>query len=379
MDILKDVFLDTLNREGQMITINENTFKVFFRRNETDETISYSTLYALSSDSIEQGELFTMNHNNFLIIKELTTENEIYRKYTCIKCNASIKWMFGKNDIVTFPCYMKNISATQLSNNGLIVLGSKVEIWLSLNANSERIPLDGRFFCGSYISVNKVIDLNHLNGICYLYAERDTITADDDSKNGIADRWKYETPPSTYVVDIVESEIEVDKNATKALNVSVKKDNVLMSPTPTLNWNIADTSVCTVDESNNVKGISAGQTKLTASYQPSENDICESDSIDVIVNDEVIVGDIVVTPSTTTSYKLLLKDTQKFTCSISGLSLPQWNITLNSNGNTSSNYTSVINNELGTFTVTNNKQSMISLIYTIQELTTQKTATYTIT
>ena len=72
MDILLDTFKETLEREGTSIVIGADTFKVFFRRNETDETISYSTLYALSSDSIEQGELFTMNHNNFLTFKDST-------------------------------------------------------------------------------------------------------------------------------------------------------------------------------------------------------------------------------------------------------------------------------------------------------------------
>jgi len=77
-------------------------------------------------------------------------------------------------------------------------------------------------------------------------------------------------------------------------------------------------------------------------------------------------------------HRLLQGKTEVFTCLISGLSNLQWNITLNANGNTASNYISTINNINGTFTVQNKAKATLYLIYTITETTTGKSKTYQI-
>lgn len=381
MDILVDIFNETLEREGVDITIGSDTFKVFFRRNEKGDTIPHSKLYALYSDNIKQGEVFTINGSKYLITKDLTSENMTYRKYECIRCNATIKWMFGKNDLVIFDCYMKDISATQLSNSGTVVLDSKIEVWLPLNDDSKRINLNMRFFCGVYDSVNVVTDRNYLNGICYLYAERGTVTSYDDTDNGIAERWLYETKQDNYEIIISESSIEIEQEETQTLNVSVKKNDSTMEETPTITWNVVDNMICSIDDTNTITGLEVGQTKITGSYKVNDNDTCTTDSVIVKVNEKsVVIGEIEVSPAynSSTYYMLLLNRTATFTCSISGVSNPQWNITLDPTGNTSSNYRSTIDNDNGMFTVYNVAKSSYVLIYNIEETTTGKTATYQI-
>lgn len=381
MDILRDTFNATLEREGIDITIGSNVHKVFFRRNESSETIAHNTLYALYGDNIRQGEVFAINGIKYLIIKELTEENSVYRKYNCVKCNATIKWIYAKNDTVTYDCYMKDISVSQLSNSNVVVLDSKLEIWLPLNEDSKRIPLNGRFFCGSFNSVNVVNDMNYLNGICYLYAKRGIITSNDDTDNGIADRWNYETKPNAYTINIAESNIEVEQDATKTLTISVLENGSVMEVQPIVSWNVTDNSICSVDNSNTVTGLTVGTTKITGSYKVNDYDTCVTDNVIVVVKEKaVVVGDIQVSPVYTAStyYNLLLNRTATFTCSISGINNPVWNITLNANGNTSSNYTSTIDNVNGTFAVFNKAKSSYKLIYTITEQTTGKTATYQI-
>jgi len=239
MDILNDIFKDTLEREGVNISIGSMVHKVFFRRNDKGNTNAHSTLHALYSDSINQGEVFSINGCKYLITKELTSENLTYRKYECMKCNATIKCMYGKNDMIIYDCYMKDLADLILSKSNIIVLNSKIEIWLPLNADSVMVTIK-------------------------------------------------EKP--------------------------------------------------------------------------------------------VVAGDIVVTPAYTAStyYKLLQGRTQTFTCSISGLSNPQWNITLNANGNTASNYISTIDNTNGTVTVYNKLKATPYLIYTIAETTIGKSKTYKI-
>ena len=381
MDILLDTFKETLEREGTSIVIGADTFKVFFRRNEKGETIAHSTLYALYSNQIKQGEVFSLNGNKYLITKELTAENTTYRKYDCVQCNATIKWMYGKNDLVIYDCYMVGIADSLKSSANATIINSKIEVWLPLNADSERIILNGRFFCGSYVSANKIIDINYLNGLCILYAERDTILSTDDEINGIASRWTFEDKPSNYSVAITESDVEIEQDATTQLTVAVSKNGSLMETQPTINWTISDGSVCSVDSSNIVTGLVVGSTKITGSYKVNDYDTCTSDSVNVVVKDKpVVVGDVVVTPvyNATTYYNLKQGVTTTFTASISGLASPQWNITVNANGNTTTNYTATINNTNGTFTIKNLKMSSYKLLVTVAEQTTGKSMVYSI-
>ena len=247
MDILLDTFKETLEREGTSIVIGADTFKVFFRRNEKGETIAHSTLYALYSNQIKQGEVFSLNGNKYLITKELTAENTTYRKYDCVQCNATIKWMYGKNDLVIYDCYMVGIADSLKSSANATIINSKIEVWLPLNADSERIILNGRFFCGSYVSANKIIDINYLNGLCILYAERDTILTTDDEINGIAERWTIEDKPNNYSVAITESDVEIEQDATTQLTVAVSKNGSLMETQPTVNCMVASCSISTSD------------------------------------------------------------------------------------------------------------------------------------
>lgn len=382
MDTLNDIFRETMEREGIKITIDSSVYKVFLRRNDKTDTSHYSTLYAYYEDDIKQGTTFILNGNKYLILKRLTSENATYQKYTCVMCNATIKWQYGANDLIIYDVYMEeNIQDSINVNSNGITTSSKGEFLLSLNQDSRRIGTNGRFYCGAYLIPWKVTDINYLNGLVYLYSERTTVLPIDDTQNGIAERWNYETKPSEYMVDIKESAIEIEKNKTQVLNVTISKDGSIMSNQPTIEWFIADNSICSVAESNTVTGLSVGTTKVTGSYKVNKNDIVKTDSVNVTVTEPLQeIGEIEVNPpyDYNNYYGLLQTDTQTFTCSIGGVSSPQWNITLDSNGIASTYYTSSIDNNIGTFTVQNKRLAGKDLIYTITELSTGKTAVYNV-
>lgn len=381
MNTLENTFLETLNREGKEILINGGTQKVFFRRNEKGETDPYITMYALAESNIEQGNEFILDGSHFLIMKALTKENDVYQKFSCILADETIKWMYAKNDLVIYHAYMIDLAdSLSVSKDGIINSG-KCQIILPLNDASKRIMINGRFFCGAYCLAWKVTDLNYKNGLCYVYAEREAIQSTDDTTNGIADRWQYEDKPSNYVVVISQDAISVEQNKTSQLNVSVTKDGTLLDPTPTINYTVADSSICSIDENNVVTGLTVGGTTIKGSYKVDEYDTCNTDSVSVTVTEPVVVADIVVTPTyNNSSYYGIEPTEQVFTCSLDGVENPLWNITLSTSAS-STHYTSTINNANGTFTVVRKDTSIISnyfLDYTITEQTTGKTATYRI-
>jgi hypothetical protein len=378
MDVLKDIFNETLSRESQNIIIDGTEHSVFFRRNEKGENTAYSTLYAPCNDSIQCGQQFSINNNKYLITKVLTAENTVYQKYQCIRLNEQFKIIYAAEDIDTYDVFMSDLQDSINNNRFGNVSESKAEFMLSLTDSSKRISVNQRFFCGSWYMAYVVTELNYLNGICYVYAERSQIVPDDDVENGIANRWQYEHRPDTYTVSITEDSISVDVGKTVPLTVTVSKNGTVLSETPTIAYSINNTGICSIDSSNIVTGLSKGNARITGSYKVESNDITETDSVDVIVT-QPVEQVISVSPAydSNTYYRLKEMRTTTFTASITGVDVPVWTITLNSNGIPSANYTSTIDNTNGTFTVSN--KSMYNgkeLVYTISEANSGKTTDY---
>ena len=380
MNDLDYIFQDTIYREGIDITINGVLFKLFFRRNKQGETDSYLTMYAPCSDLIDNGNTFIMNYKSFLVLKTNTEENSTYKKYDIIECNQSVKIIYGKGNIITYPMFASDIKVSQLTKDNIITSASRSEFILSLDENSKLITINKRFFSGFFGLAFKVDDINYKNGLCYIYAERDICNSNDDTTNGIADRWSYEDKPNSYEVLIAESSVTCDTSKTVALTVSVKENNTTMETTPTITYTVADGSICFIDSSTNtITGLAVGSTTITGSYKVNEQDTCTTDSVIVVITEPVVVEDITITPAynNSTYYGLAQYDDVTFTCTCG--TNPSWTITLNANGIPSSYYTSVIDNSKGTFHVTNNKMyNGKYLVYTIADSTSGKTATYQI-
>lgn len=379
MNALDYIFQDTIDREGIDITINGVQHKVFFRRNKQGETDSYLTMYAPCSDLIDNGNTFIMNYKSFLVLKTNTEENSTYKKYDVIECNQSVKIIYGKGNIITYPMFASDIKVSQLTKDNIITSASRSEFILSLDENSKLITINKRFFSGFFGLAFKVDDINYKNGLCYIYAERDICNSNDDTINGIADRWSYEDKPASYVVNISEDSVSIVKGKTATLTVSVTKNGTAISPTPALTYTIGDSIICSIDSSNIVSGLKVGSTTIKASYKPNDYDTCTSDTVSVEITEPPVVANITVSPAYTDSdyYALAQYDDVTFTCTCG--SNPSWTITLNANGIPSSYYTSVIDNSKGTFHVTNNRMyNGKYLVYTIADSTSGKTATYQI-
>ena len=377
MNTLKNIFDTTLKREGINITINNVSHTVFFRRNEQGDK-AHTTIFAPLTDNIAEGAEFSLNGMQYLVYKRLTGENDVYQKYACIKCNQQLKIMYSKDYTITYNAYAYDVQRNLDYNASSITLSSKLNLILSLNDNSKKILPNQRFYCGSFHSAWSVDDMQFSNGLLYLYCSRSAVLSADDTVNGIADRWKYDTKPASYAVSITEDSTEIDVGKTFTPTITVTKDGTAIT-TPVLTWTNTDSTVATVDASTaTITGIKAGNTVLSAYYKPKNvDDTCTSDSISITVNKPVVVGDIVVSPkyNESSDYRLTKSSTVTFTCSISGIDFPAWTITqkgLNTNDKC------VIDNTSGTFKVTNNTGSGYSFTVTIAESSSAKTTTYTI-
>lgn len=373
-DTLKDIFDETLKREHQEIAIDTIGHSVLFRRADKTDTTSYDTLYAPYSDNIKQGAQFTLNGNQWLILKRLTDENTVYQRYNCVKCNQQIKLIYSKGYIVTYNCYVDDIQRSLDVNSSAITLDSKLNLIMSLTDDAKKIDINKRLYCGSYHSAWKVDEKQYQNGLLYLYCSRSAVLTNDDVVNGIAERWQYEDKPANYVVSIADSSAVIDVGNTYTPTVTVTKDGTAIT-TPVLTWTNTNSTVATIDASTNIiTGQAAGNTTFTAVYKPNTDDTCTSDSIAVTINKPVVIGDIVVTPSYTGTYYTLTQYSNKtFTCTISGVTSPSWTITYTG---LKTGDTVTVDNVKGTFTLTNNQGSGNTVTFTINESVSGKSMTY---
>ena len=84
-----------------------------------------------------------------------------------------------------------------------------------------------------------------------------------------------------FVVSILNgSSIEIQENTSLQLNIEVKDNGNIMSPTPTVTYNSSDENICTVDSGGLVSAIAVGNCVITA----SSNGASDSIGIGVIEN-----------------------------------------------------------------------------------------------
>lgn len=207
---LKEIFNETLEREGKDIIVGDTSIKVFFRRNDTDQIDRYLTMFVPVNQAIEQGNTFILNGVHYLVLKQLTPENYVYQKFICIQTNEHVKFMLKntddntKADLIEFEMYMPDSFSDQVqSTSGLLTIDSKAEFKLSLNDLSRRIQINDRFFNEYYGAVWKITDINYKDGIVSLFCERDLINPSDDKENGIANYYDYNNQPEPEMGEIV--------------------------------------------------------------------------------------------------------------------------------------------------------------------------------
>lgn len=209
MDNLQSVFDETLKREGKNIIAGDMSIQVFFRRNDSGTTDRYLTMFVPVNQAINQGNTFTLNGVPYLVLKQLTLENNVYQKFICVQTNQHIKFMLkhtedsSKADLTEFAMYMSDSFGDSVSSSGnILVIDSQAEFKLSLNDLSRRIQINDRFFNEYYGAVWKITDINYKDGIVSLFCERDITNPSDDKENGIANYYDYNNQPETEVGEI---------------------------------------------------------------------------------------------------------------------------------------------------------------------------------
>ena len=203
-----------------------------------DKTIDYNTI--LTENKLETGDLIFYQKQNWLVIGEVSQNNEIF-KATIRKCREfkyKNQIIYGLVDSVTFNVvegrffnFIDNEILITLSNNNKVRLGDIIEF----NRKSYSVQ-----------------------------AINDTV------ENTIILRCKYDiTNTHTYKIELNVTNIDIREEETYPIKATPYIDSKI-DETAIINYASSDTKICTVDSNGLVIGIKAGTTTIKVTYQNEE-------------------------------------------------------------------------------------------------------------
>lgn len=265
-------FKNTLNKYGYDAIVNGlDQVRILLKEYEEGTSTTDYKYMLFRNGFIKQGDIITIFDNNWIVMHEDMTINDVYTKVIIRRLKFSINFNFA-GDIKAIPSAIDE--GTYRLDDGNVITLSEGRIILHLQENevSKQIAKEQRFLImGNPWQVVQKTNTEH--GIYKIYADIGIFNEDDDEENEIADRWEYETKD----------------------NYTIKINNVVGSPLPldsTLQLNISTT-----------KNGEVATIPLT----------CTSSNIDVLaVNDTGLVSCVGVGTSTITvavTEKLTVKDT----------------------------------------------------------------------
>lgn len=176
-DTLKNVFDDTMNREGITATAYTSglTFNCFFRRlsDGLNQRSTMTMFYAFGSP-IHAGSIIEINGKNYICLNCETVENSVYKKSAVVECNGTISTQNAS--VMDLPFYGSGAdSGFPSGNNMLSIIDGKAELITEDCQASRKLEINDKFNCWGRTWLLKNIFV--VNGIVTLDVE---VTADTD-------------------------------------------------------------------------------------------------------------------------------------------------------------------------------------------------------
>lgn len=241
-DTLKNVFDDTMNREGITATAYTSglTFNCFFRRlSDGLNQRSTMTMFYPFGSPIHAGSIVTINGKDYICLNCETVENSVYKKSAVVECNGTISTQNAS--VMDLPFYGAGAeSGFPVGNNMISIIDGKAEIITEDCTESRQLEINDKF--NAWGRTWQITNIFVVNGIVTLNIE---VTADTDITfdHGIIFN---DINASGYSVG---DTIELDAHATINGNIT---DDVALTYTS------SDTSVATVDANGVISVVGAG-------------------------------------------------------------------------------------------------------------------------
>jgi|GEM_PF-2558303 len=367
---LKDIKINNIDKK---VLIEETTEKIAI----LDEKL------IVSDFEIKTGDLVEFQSNKWLIISEIATSNNEYRG-RMRKCNNNLRYKASVDEVETI------ISIPTIIDSGTISIAEgqyfatvdnqlSCKVPYSLIDKIKPIAIGVRFILNN--SVWKVLGLDDITNVLYkeqgiiiIKLESDTFMAEDDKILEIA----YNTleivitTPHDYTIT-TESSKSLQNTRSSQITVECTKDGEIVE-VPVLTYTAGDITICTVNSTGVMTGVSEGSTIITTTYQGVSTVI----NITIVAKIEIysLIGATSINEAVSQQFKIIdesgTDSTLEYTFKIS-------DITLASIESIGTNYVNLIGKNIkGSVTLTVTNKLNTSLVYTKSISTLYNAHTFTV-
>ena len=296
-------FKNTLKNYGYDVIVNgQDEVKVILK--EYKEGISPTDYkYMLFQNGlIKQGDIITIFDDNWIVLHEDISINDVYTKVIIRRLKFNINFNF-EGDIKAIPSAIDEGTYRISTNEYITLQDGRIVLNMQENETSKRISLNQRFLImdNAWKVVQKT---NAEHGIYKIYADIDIFDDNDDRENEIADRWQYETKDNFTIAinNVVDSALPLD--STLQLDVTVTNNGEVV--TVPLTYTSSNTSVLTVDNSGLVTCVGVGTANIRVAVT---KDVTVFDTITLSVEEVIednftieIIGDGTIPIDTSKDY-----------------------------------------------------------------------------
>ena len=296
-------FKNTLRNYGYDVIVNGlDQVRILLKEYEEGTSITEYKYMLFRNGLIKQGDIITIFDDNWIVMHEDITINDVYTKVIIRRLKFNINFNFT-GDVIAIPSSIDEGTYRLDEGQYLTLPEGRIILHMQENDVSKQIANTQRFLImgNSWKVVQKT---NTEHGIYKIYADIDIFNENDDRENEIADRWQYETKDNFTIAinNVVEGALPLD--STLQLDVTVTNNGEVV--TVPLTYTSSNTSVLTVDNTGLVSCVGVGTANIRVAVT---KDVTVFDTITLSVEEVIednftieIIGEGTVPIDTSSNY-----------------------------------------------------------------------------
>ena len=296
-------FTNTLKNYGYDVIVNGlDQVRILLKEYEEGTSTTEYKYMLFRNRLIKQGDIINIFDDNWIVLHEDISINDVYTKVIIRRLKFSINFNF-MGDVQSIPSAIDEGTYRLDEGQYLTLPEGRIILHMQENDVSKQIANTQRFLImgNSWKVVQKT---NTEHGIYKIYADIDIFNDNDDKDNEIADRWQYETKDNFTIAinKVVDSALPLD--STLQLDVTVTNNGEVV--TVPLTYTSSNTSVLTVDNTGLVSCVGVGTANIRVAVT---KDVTVFDTITLSVEEVIednftieIIGEGTVPIDTSSNY-----------------------------------------------------------------------------
>lgn len=257
MDYLKQQFTQALNTIGVVLTDSQNVSHKAIYQQIKDNSDDDSFYLLVNKDSIQAGELITLDSKKYLVMVCNKNINGVYDRLTLANMHLPLNFI-GNEVLYSTYCLCDVGGMSASSSSTITILDGKIRFRVPKTSQTALIKTNDRFikFNGAW-KCDKVTA--ELDGSFSIWCHVDSVAEGDDLENEIPQGlpvYTLEFNPNTY---------NLTAGATQQITPIVTKNGQSVSTSFRMTYTSSNSNIATVDSNGLITASGEGSATITGS------------------------------------------------------------------------------------------------------------------